>query len=331
MFNKGFIWLAIISLFMCFTLLGCVETDLKYIVPSTDMYKTTAYQLSSEEVEKAIGSGFFSYVEKFIKIEKRSNPITIDGKEIEKVPPTNPNVQPFKNVTLFRSCFYNSEGHDLSLKTGLFASQALLFSNKTAADTGEQNLSKDWRKHYKVVLRKGNVVGAINMYTANAKPTKEFWELVNFAKENGFKVANATTAESLPDYSKWQTHVAEKVNDKLLKQVYLDDNMPPKQMVAEFIFDDGKTQQSELLIWTEYIYAEQNQTRMINRFYVRIEKPGKWHLVDISIFDVHTLPPGKKVNLFFNDSDFGKAFFALYSKAGIPKENVQVPSVTHTK
>lgn len=143
-------------------------------------------------------------------------------------------------------------------------------------------------------------------------------------------VVNAVTEKSLPDYGQWKTCVVEKINDKLLKQVYLDDSMPPNNTVAEFISDNGKTQQSELLIWTEYVHAEQNQTRMINRFYVRITESGKWKLVDITIFDIHTLPPGKKVNLFFDDSDFGKAFFALYNKVGIPKEDIKMPSVMNT-
>lgn len=174
-----------------------LETDLNMAVPLVGpermgMFKTTAIQLSAEEVEKASGSGFFSYVEKFIKIERRTNPITISGKDIEKVPPTNPNVQPLKDVVLFRSCFYNSKDHDLSSRTGLFAAQALLFKNKRAADLLEKDFSICNRNHYTVVLRKGNIVGAVNMFLS-VKPTKELFELVAFAKKHGF---HATVVDS---------------------------------------------------------------------------------------------------------------------------------------
>ncbi len=190
MFKKGFIWFTIAGFLMSFALLGCTKTDLEYAVPSTDMYQTTAYQLSPEEVEKATGSGFFSYVEKFIKIEKRTNPIAIDGKEMEKVPSTNPNIQPLKDVVLFRSCFYNSgtSGHTPESKVGLFVSQAALFRTKEAADSFEKDLLKGFGNHYTLVIRKENVVGAINMYPGNIGPTKEFRELAKFVTQHGFKV-----------------------------------------------------------------------------------------------------------------------------------------------
>jgi len=191
MLNKRSIWLAIAALFTGLIPLGCVGTDLNYAVPSVDMYTTTAIQLSVEEVEKASNVGdcnFFIYVEKFIKIE-RSNPITLSGEEIEKVPPTSPNVHSFKGAKLFRSCFYNSQGYILESREGLFVSQGILFGNKKEADLFEKDSLVGFKDHYAVVLRKGNTVCVVNMWLGNVGPTKELLELVRFAEKHGFRSA----------------------------------------------------------------------------------------------------------------------------------------------
>lgn len=169
-----------------------LKNDLNVAVPSIGpermgMFKMTAYQLTPEEVEKASGYGFFTYVEKFIKIKKRNNPITLSGEEIEKVPPTNPNIQNFKDAILFRSCFYNSQEYTLESKKGLFVSQGLLFKNRIAADRLEKSSLNGFRNHYFVVLRKGNTIVVVNMWLDNTEPTKELLALVEFSKAHGFK------------------------------------------------------------------------------------------------------------------------------------------------
>jgi hypothetical protein len=146
--------------------------------------------------------------------------------------------------------------------------------------------------------------------------------------------ANAVIEEkALPqNYDSWKACVVEKVNDKLLKRVSLDDSMPPKNVVAEFFFVDEARQVPELLIWTENITnADFSQARMIIRFYVMDAKTQQWDLVGINIFDVHTLPTGKKVPLFAKESVFGQAFIQLHKKAGIQEKDIEMPNVTNTK
>jgi len=145
--------------------------------------------------------------------------------------------------------------------------------------------------------------------------------------------ANAVIEERvLPQYSNWKTCVVEKVNDKLLKRVSLDDSMPPKNVVAEFFFVDEAKQTPELLMWTENITSvDFSQTRMIIRFYVMDAKTQQWDLVGINIFDVHTLPTGKKVPLFSKESVFGQAFIQLHKKAGIQEKDIEMPNVTNMK
>ncbi len=166
------------------------KRTLSFAAPSVGMYKTTAHQLSADEAEEAVR--FFTYVEKFVRIKRRSNPIILSGQDIEKIIPSNLAIRPVKNAKLFRGCFYNSAGYSLASKTGLFAAQAILFNNSEAADALAADLTKVFKDHYLVLLRKGNIVGAVNMYDCG-QPTKELLELVEFAKQHGFTATVAGT------------------------------------------------------------------------------------------------------------------------------------------
>ena len=182
--------LVILVLGIVFVLLvlDCYEKrkiDLKYAVPSVDMYATTAIQLSVEELEQL--NGFFTKIKEFTGVDRKSNPITLTGEEFNRIPASQRNVEIPKSVKLFRSGFYNSVGHTLKSQSGIFASQAILYGNKDDADLAEKNLMEMTRKHYSAVYRKGNIVGATNMYLPG-EPTKEIRELVNFIKKNGFAV-----------------------------------------------------------------------------------------------------------------------------------------------
>ncbi len=159
--------------------------DLRFSVPSVSMYKTTAHQLSGEEVNKY--TGFFSYFERNGVKLKKMNPIIIFKEKITKVPPTNPNIKSFNKMELFASGFYNSKDHSLEDKTGLFSSQGAIFETKESADAfnGELQNSQIFKTYCNVVLQKGKTVTGVVMYN-QTKPTKEFWELVDFVKSNGF-------------------------------------------------------------------------------------------------------------------------------------------------
>ncbi|MBU1091393.1 hypothetical protein KKA27_00820 [Patescibacteria group bacterium] len=158
---------------------GMKKNDLNIVAPET------AHRLSVKELQSL--NEFFTKIEEFTGVERRNNPLILTGEEFGRIPKTEINLEIPGNVQFFISCFYSSAGHTLKSKTGVFVSQAILYSNKTDADLMEENLMKKERKHYSVVYRKGNIAGSTNMYHTG-KPTKEFWELVNFIKENGFKI-----------------------------------------------------------------------------------------------------------------------------------------------
>lgn len=148
-----------------------------------------------------------------------------------------------------------------------------------------------------------------------------------------FATVNAIEQKLLPAYDQWDVCEVEQVGEKIIKRVCLDNNIPPQNIISEFMFiNDRGEQQSELLIWTELIHThgDFNKTRMINRFYLfRLDQTGKnnWFLVDITIFDIHTLPSGKRFPLFSPDSSFGKAFYSFHEKAGIQREDIKIPYV----
>lgn len=163
-------------------------TDLEHVVPSTKIYNTTAQELSTSELESL--NQFFTKLKKHLGIESSDNPITIPAKDMNNIPETDGdrNYLIPKSAKLFRSGFYNSPGHTLESQTGIFAAQALHFAKKADADLMENMTKKEETKNYTVLLRKGNVVCAVNMYDREAKPTKEFKELIKFAEKHGFSV-----------------------------------------------------------------------------------------------------------------------------------------------
>lgn len=164
--------------------------DLECAVPEVSMYKTTAHQLTVEEVEQ--NNEFFSKVKEFTGVERRSNPITLTGEEFNRIPKAVLNHPIPENIKFFRSCFYNSPDHSLKSKTGIFVSQAILYGNKADADIGEESMIKKIKSHfkdiYRIICRKGNIVAGVNMFEPNVGPTKELQELVNFLKSNGFSI-----------------------------------------------------------------------------------------------------------------------------------------------
>ena len=162
------------------------KTSLEYVVPSTKIYETSARELSFHALEKL--NKFFTNFKKFTGLETTDNPVTMSGDQLRNVPETDRNYDIPKSAKSFRSGFYNSRGHTLKSQIGIFASQALHFTIKKDADSFEKATKKKKNKNFTVLLRKGNVTGAVNMYLAKAKPTKDFWELVNFAKKHGFTV-----------------------------------------------------------------------------------------------------------------------------------------------
>ena len=140
-------------------------------------------------------------------------------------------------------------------------------------------------------------------------------------------LARTVEGKPIPDYNEWQVRTLEKINNVLSKRFSVDDNIPPNNMIAEYIFKDGKIERVELLIWTEYI-RKNNKTRMVNRQYKLVE--GKWRLIDALVLDLCSLPVGIKIPLIARDSEFKKLFLELHKKAGII-EDVQIPYVINTE
>ncbi|MBI2673378.1 hypothetical protein HYX19_03900, partial [Candidatus Woesearchaeota archaeon] len=68
-----------------------------------------------------------------------------------------------------------------------FSSQGAFFETKESADAFREELqnSKIFKTHCNVILQKEKVVTGVSMYKS-VKPTKEFWELVDFIKSKGF-------------------------------------------------------------------------------------------------------------------------------------------------
>ena len=165
--------------------------NIVYAVPTTDMYKTSAHQLSADEVEQV--ADFFSKVKEHnLYLKEETNPIEIPKTEIMKIPPGNPNVKSFEGALVLRSCFYNSKSYSLEEKTGIFASQALHFKDKESYETFTEAALKSYGSDvtppYAIFFGKGNVNAVINMYMPNTEPTKEFYELAEFVKDKGFKI-----------------------------------------------------------------------------------------------------------------------------------------------
>lgn len=172
------------------------KSSFKYIdfaVPKTELYETTANELTVDEADKI--SGFYTYMGKYISDLPKDNPITIDGKVIEQIPTTNSNFYNLKGAEYFKSGFYNSRGHDLESMTGIFVSQGASFKNSNDAKFYREALLKDDSEYCAVLLEKGNTISAVNMYKKGASPTKELWELVDFAKSKGF---NSFASDSCP-------------------------------------------------------------------------------------------------------------------------------------
>ena len=160
--------------------------DLRYAVPTTDMFSTTAYQLTGDEVEKF--SGFFSFFETVgIKLE-RKNPVNIPGDLASKTPGSIG----LAGIEEFRSGVYNSADHSLDAKTGIFFAQAVINNDLKTADRVFQSIKKspNYEQYCIAAMQKDKVSGGMNMYTA--KPTKEFWELVQFVKSKGFNVETSS-------------------------------------------------------------------------------------------------------------------------------------------
>lgn len=158
--------------------------------PFAKEFSSTARDLNWTEVEIVTSFGFYNYMglHSDTKIPWQ-NPITIDGKIIEKIPSTNPNIEKFENVDKFRSGFYNANGYPVSLeeKTGVFVSQGLNFKEQKYADKYKELMLKESFPYCKVVLEKGKTIAAVNMIKTGVVPPQEFWQLVTYATKNGFK------------------------------------------------------------------------------------------------------------------------------------------------
>jgi len=161
--------------------------DIVYAVPTTDLYKTSAQQLSVKEVEEA--TNFFSKLKGYGVNLKADNPIEMPGKKLRKTKPGNPHVKSFKGGKIFRSCFYNSKYHSLEAKIGIFVSQAIHFRSKKDYNSFMRKALKDFdqRTWYAVILEKGNVHSIMNMYMPYMETSPDFLELIDFARSKGFR------------------------------------------------------------------------------------------------------------------------------------------------
>ena len=161
--------------------------DLMYAVPTTDMYPTTANQLTGDELEKFLG--FFSFLEANGTKLYRKNPVNLLGDVISQ---TGVNIL-LLDIKEFRFGMYNSANHSLDAPIGIFYATASIAHDLKIAKEQFQNVKEFmfYEQRCVATLQKDVVSSSIAMFRT-AKPTKEFWELVQFVKSKGFNVETSS-------------------------------------------------------------------------------------------------------------------------------------------
>ena len=144
-------------------------------------------------------------------------------------------------------------------------------------------------------------------------------------------VSEHSLEKALPDFSEWRYFIGSK-GEKILQVMHFDDGMQPKNLIVFWIYKDEDNTKPELLIWREYVSLQGGndvEISTIHRFYKWVDGDRRWERVgDIVVIDAFALEPGEEIPVFSEDSEFGKLFFELFKKAGIPKKEIIVPFVS---
>ncbi len=135
--------------------------DLKYISPMTTEYATTAHMLSDDESRR---------------IAEITEPTFIRGRKFQ-----NPMTIEYEKFTA-RFAFYTSD------ESKIFSSGGFSYSEQTMFNSHKRDVMQNYKpENCSVIIEKNKTIAFIEMYN-DENPSKEFWELIDYSKLNGYKV-----------------------------------------------------------------------------------------------------------------------------------------------
>jgi hypothetical protein len=154
-------------------------------VPLPEDFSKTAGLLSHEEIMSLIpkrSNALLNHPEFYSGI----NPYVSTGEELKKFPYHKKYLEDFDFGKMIKDVFaiYKSSNYDLEKMAGLFESEFAFLSDKQSADEYLERIKKaDVRAIY---FRKENIVGGIDPLIGIEPFPKEYFELENYLKSQGF-------------------------------------------------------------------------------------------------------------------------------------------------